>query len=251
MADNEKENKYTQIEGLNKTYAHYLLFKNDSPILDAVLTALLPTNQKDSYIKMFDWLNKKHVRGGLNVYGSVMGRLPIEGESLSLSGFDINKYKAMYEYSPISDSIFNPFADKSIANEVHSNQTMIDLIHEMVINYIPINSDEFNDDANKKKDIDDIIEAKGKLKNSLINGYLKGSQPQLTEDIKVTNIGDITGLVATFKESNAFKQIGKVYEMEAVAELHRHLVVDKKTVVTKGGTKSKKRYKRHKSHRKK
>ena len=244
MADNEKENKYTQIEGLNKTYAHYLLFKNDSPILDAVLTALLPTNQKDSYIKMFDWLNKKHVRGGLNVYGSVMGRLPIEGESLSLSGFDINKYKAMYEYSPISDSIFNPFADKSIANEVHSNQTMIDLIHEMVINYIPTNGEGINE-------FDDIIKAKDNLKNSLINGYLKGSQPQLTEDIKVTNIGDITGLVATFKESNAFNQIGKVYEMEAVAELHRHLVVDKKLVVTKGGTKSKKRYKRHKSHRKK
>jgi hypothetical protein len=246
MADNEKENKYTQIEGLNKTYAHYLLFKNDSPILDAVLEALLPTGQKDSYIKMFDWLNKKHVRGGLNVYGSVMGRLPIEGESLSLSGFDINKYKAMYEYSPISDSIFNPFADKSIANEVHSNQTMIDLIHEMVINYIPTNGEGINE-------FDDIIKAKDNLKNSLINGYLKGSQPQLTPNIKeVKNINDITGLVTTFKESNAFNQIGKVYEMEAVAELHRHLVVDKKpVVVTKGGTKSKKRYKRHKSHRKK
>ena len=244
MDDNNTENKYTQREGLDKTYAHYLLFKNDSPILDAVLTALLPTNQKDSYIKMFDWLNKKHVRGGLNVYGSVMGRLPIEGESLSLSGFDINKYKAMYEYSPISDSIFNPFADKSIANEVHSNQTMIDLIHEMVINYIPENGKGINEFA-------DIIKAKDNLKNSLINGYLKGSQPQLTEDIKVTNIGNITGLVATFKDSPAFKQIGKVYEMEAVAELHRHLVVDKKLVVTKGGTKSKKRYKRHKSHRKK
>jgi hypothetical protein len=252
---------YTTLQGLEKTYAHYLLFNKKSEQLTAVLTELVP-DEIELYKDMFESLNKKHVRAGLETFGSLKGRLPPKFVGDSLGGFEVSKYTEMYNYSPLSSSI-NPFAN-DYSNEIHSNQTMIDLIHEMVIRYIP------------KDASDDIRRAKDNLQKSLNDGYLHGKSLVGPRDI---NKNELPDAVQAFKDSDVYKNMGKVYEMEAIAELHRYAHdVDIKNAVevvavasnaastknavkmvdaasTSGGKKTKskkqKQYKRQKSLRKK
>ena len=162
MTENNKM-IFSQLDGLNKTYAHYLLFKEDSPVLTAVLTKLVDTKEIDLYKKMFASLNKKHIRGGLETYVGLRNRFTpdfILKNQRSLGVFPIEKYKEMYEYSPLTTNKLIPqnlFQDSNdYANDIHSNQTMIDLIHEIIIKYIPTNVD-WSKDTNINGSINKLI----------------------------------------------------------------------------------------------
>ena len=66
---------FTQLKGLQKTYAHFLLFKEDSPTLNAILEIFVPEKEQQPLFKnMFTVLNKKHVKAGLQEFGFIKNR---------------------------------------------------------------------------------------------------------------------------------------------------------------------------------
>jgi hypothetical protein len=206
----EEESKepltFTQLEGLQKTYAHYLLFKEDSPTLEAILNKLVP-EKKDLFKKMFTVLNKKHVKAGLQQFGAI--------KNVGFSGFPPGKHVYMSTY------IQNPF--NTMDRELYENKFLIDAIHEAVIQYFPI------DGAVKDPDEEDktiVNTARNNLQKSL-QGY-RGSRSEYIEkpSENPANIGSMD--LDTIKKT--VDKLPNVLHMEAIAELHRRafLTVDKK-----------------------
>jgi hypothetical protein len=199
--EESKESKepltFTQLEGLQKTYAHYLLFKEDSPTLEAILNKLVP-EKKDLFKKMFTVLNKKHVKAGLQQFGAI--------KNVGFSGFPPGKHVYMSTY------IQNPF--NTIDRELYENKFLIDAIHEAVIQYFPI------DGAVKDPDEEDktiVNTARNNLQKSL-QGY-RGSRSEYIEkpSENPANIGSMD--LDTIKKT--VDKLPNVLHMEAIAELHR------------------------------
>jgi hypothetical protein len=225
MTDKKKPQTFTQLDGLNKTYAHFLLFKEDSPTLDAILDIFVP-DQKPLFKNMFTVLNKKHVKAGLQQFGYI-------NNQISLGGFSERKHFNMTTYMNL------PFSD-TMDQEIHANKFLIDVIHEAVITHFSV------DDAISSKDPEDITIVKGARTNlqTSLQGYRgkrgeyiepPATPPQSVNAMKneLTNIKDKT-----------LSNIPNVSHMEAIAELHRRaflmvsdqdkadLMVDAKIVAT-------------------
>ena len=162
--------KFTQIQGLNKTYAHYLLFKEDSPTLVTVIDKLEQTNAKTKgYIKMFNKplfitllgiRNREHIRAALNVFGF------FESEK-TFGGFDKSKYLEMSKYANLNSDFINRYK-----KEMEEGASIVNLIHELVINYYPADGSLAVADTTNK---DILNNARANLRTSLKSGYYKGS----------------------------------------------------------------------------
>jgi hypothetical protein len=166
VKDKDNTMTFTQIEGLNKTYAHYLLFKEDSPTLNAVIKGLgLQDNittgasqnlNKPLYKTLLGIRNKEHIAAALSEFGVK--------KSMALTGFDMLKYGAMATY------IIPPYTFFNYEKDMQENAANVNLIHELVINYYPRDAGADGDD----KDI--LIRARADLQKSLKNGYYQGSE---------------------------------------------------------------------------
>lgn len=213
----EKKLQFTQLEGLQKTYAHYLLFKDNSPTLQAIVNVFFPddASKQKLFIQMFTVLNKKHVKSGLNEFGLLKNK--------SLAGFDKNKYGAMTIY------IQTPFM--GMDQEIYENKFLIDAIHEAVIHYFPV--DGAVSETTNKEDKEIVKNARDNLQKSL-QGYIGTTkQPIITPaKDKLTTIDDMkTELLNIRKE--VINRLPNVLRLEAIAELHRHafLTVSQKDVL--------------------
>jgi hypothetical protein len=207
----EESPQFTQLEGLQKTYAHYLLFKENSPTLKAIIEVFVPDDKEkqELFMKMFTVLNKKHVKAGLQQFGAI--------KNLGFSGFSELKHAAMTTYFE------NPF--NTMDREIYENKILIDAIHEAVINYFPNDGaiSTTTDEEDKKM----VKEARVNLQKSL-QGYV-GKRNAYIEapENPPTNIDDLKTKIDKIKKKVI---LPNVLHLEAVSELHRHafLTVDKK-----------------------
>ena len=206
--------KFTQAEGLQKTYAHYLLFKENSPTLKKVIETFIPDNkdQRQLFIDMFNVLNKKHVNAGLKQFGAI--------SNVGLSGFSVVKHAAMSTY------IGNPF--NTMDREIYENKFLIDAIHEAVIHYFP--KDGAISDTTDQEDKDIIQAARKNLQKSL-NGYIGTTRKEYITALNdpLATIKDLDKKLKEIKK-DVIDKLPNVLHLEAVAELHRRafLTVDKK-----------------------
>lgn len=218
--DTTKESqKFTQLEGLQKTYAHYLLFKENSPTLKKVIEIFVPDNKdrQKLFIEIFTVLNKKHVKAGLKQFGAI--------PNIGISGFSKSKYIAMSEYGNIGNikNLFN-----TIDREIYENKFLIDAIHETVIHYFPKDGAISNTTDQEDKD---IIQAARKNLQKSLNGYIGTTRKEYITALNdpLEKIGDLDKKLKDIK-TDVIDKLPNVLELEAVAELHRHafLTVDKK-----------------------
>ena len=205
--------QFSQSDGLKKTYAHYLLFKENSPTLKAVIEAFVPDKDRQKlFIDMFNVLNKEHVKNGLQQFGALTNR--------GFSGFSEKKHLAMSTY------IKNPF--NAMTREIYENKFLIDAIHEAVIHYFP--KDGAISDSTDQEDKDIIQGARDNLKKSL-NGYIGTTRKEYIPALEdpLEKIDDLAGMLKDIK-TDVIDKLPNVLELEAVAELHRRafLTVDKK-----------------------
>jgi hypothetical protein len=211
--------KFTQAEGLQKTYAHYLLFKDDSPTLSAVIGILVPNEKQNLFKEIFKELNKKHVSAGLKQFAPNFVSAKIETWDIQKYGITYNQYAEMRKYAELLSVKFG--ADK-MEKEIYENKPQIDLIHEAVIQYFPI-------DGATTKDKEIVNNARENLQMSLKEGYIgkRNSYIKPTEQ-QPAKIGAIQSNIDTIKE--VFDKLPNVLHLEAVAELHRRafLSVDQK-----------------------
>lgn len=206
--------QFTQAEGLQKTYAHYLLFKEDSPTLNEVLKIVVPA-KVDLFKKIFTELNKKHVNAGLAQFAP---NIPFRWNE-SEYGITKKQYDEMKTYGEPILSKFS-LSDK-MAKEMYENQPQIDFIHEAVIQYFPEDT------------VDIVNNARANLQISLKEGYI-GTKKAYIEPLD-NPLNDINALKLKIDtdKTNIFDKLPNVLHLEAVAELHRHafLSVDKKDVL--------------------
>ena len=169
------DNKFKQDEGFEKTYAHYLLFKKDSKMLNAVLNGLSKDdNEIQKYLTMFDeTLNKIHVTAGLIEYGNS-------------SSSDPMMMKEMLEYvdAPTVSDLKSKQKELESKSNTLTNKKTLDVIHELVITYLP--DDYFASIGNTqfKTNVNDNLLKSLKL-------YLKNN-PTITPTKKPSNIADVT-----------------------------------------------------------
>lgn len=210
--------QFTQAQGLQKTYAHYLLFKDDSPTLLKVLDIVVP-NDVDKFKNIFTELNKKHVNAGLAQFEPNV----VSAMNWNESKYGIAKkqYDEMKTYGKPILSKFSLSPDK-MEKEMYENQPQIDFIHEAVIQYFP------EDEANTNETNNKIIqEARANLQTSL-QGYIGTKKSYIEPTEQPKDIGNID-----IKEKEVFAKLPNVLHLEAVAELHRHafLSADKNDVL--------------------
>lgn len=165
--------KFSQIDGLNKTYAHYLLFKEDSPTLIAVIDKLAQNSEKIKgyYFERFNKplfktllgiRNREHIRAALDVFG-----VGFKEPRRSFGNLDIKKYGEMSLYA----NLLNTDLVTKYEQEMKDNAFMVNLIHELVINYYPADGSLAVDEATNKQILND---ARDNLRTSLKSGYYKG-----------------------------------------------------------------------------
>lgn len=215
MADSNEakldELQFTQAEGLQKTYAHYLLFKNDSPTLGAILNIVVP-DKVELFKNIFTELNKKHVNAGLKQFAPNFLSAKIQTWEKNKYGITYEQYAEMRKYV----EILNVFrgADK-MAKEMYENKFLIDTIHEAVIQYFPA-----NDAVSKDNNI--IQTARANLQKSLKQGYIGTTRSEYIKplDSQLTNIAALKGEIDKIK-TNVFDNLPNVLHLEAIAELHR------------------------------
>lgn len=213
--------QFTQAQGLQKTYAHYLLFKDDSPTLKAVLNFVVKDKEKIELFKaIFTELNKKHVKAGLDRFASNFISAKINWNE-SKYGITYDQYAEMRKYAELL-SVKNPFSPDKMEKEMYENKPQIDFIHEAVIQYFPVKGAVTKDEEIVKK-------ARDNLQISLKQGYI-GTKKEYIEPPtgQPAKIDDIN-----IKEKEIFDKLPNVLHLEAVAELHRHafLSADKKDVL--------------------
>ena len=210
--------QFTQAEGLQKTYAHYLLFKEDSPTLLKVLEILVPKEKIELFKAIFTELNKKHVNAGLKQFAPNIAFIWNESEY----GIKKTQYDEMKTYGkPILSKIsFSPY---KMEKEMYENQPQIDFIHEAVIQYFPEKGADTNETNNGI-----IQKARDNLQISLKQGYI-GTKKEYIDQLE-TPLQNITDIVI---KKEIFDKLPNVLHLEAVAELHRHafLSADKKDVL--------------------
>ena len=201
MTDKKEPQTFTQLDGLSKTYAHFLLFKEDSPTLDAILDIFVP-DQKPLFKNMFTVLNKKHVKAGLQQFGYI-------NNQISLGEFSNRKHLDMTAYMNL------PFSD-TMDQEIHANKFLIDVIHEAVITHFPAEGavSDTTDDIDKKI----VQDARENLKNSL-QGY-RGTRAEYIKPLETPpeKVGDMK---TKLNKNEILSNIPNVSHMEAIAELHR------------------------------
>ena len=201
----DKKLEFPQLEGLQKTYAHYLLFKEDSPTLNAILDIFVPdVEQQPLFKNMFTVLNKKHVKAGLQQFGFIKNR--------GLAGFDTTKHGAMTVYV----ANFNPLSD-AMEQEIHANKFLIDVIHEAVITHF---SEIDAISSTKPDDINIVRNARANLQTSL-EGY-RGKRTKYIEPLETPpqSVDDMKQQLTSIKEQT-LNTLPNVSHMEAIAELHR------------------------------
>lgn len=214
--DVKVELQFTQAEGLQKTYAHYLLFKEDSPTLGAILNIVVP-DKVELFKNIFTELNKKHVNAGLKQFAPNFLSAKIQTWEKNKYGITYEQYAEMRKYAEILN-VFGA-ADK-MAKEMYENQPQIDFIHEMVIQYFPENTVEIVKNARKN------------LQISLKEGYIGTKKAYIEETEQPKDINALELKVKNDK-TDIFDKLPNVLHLEAVAELHRHafLSADKKDVL--------------------
>ena len=164
------DNKFKQVEGFEKTYAHYLLFKKDSEMLKAVLNGLFSNdvNEIQKYLTMFDeTLNKIHITAGLIEYGL--------SDSDSIMMDEMLKYVDAPTVSDLKSK------QKELESNTLTNKKTLDVIHELVITYLP--DDYFKDKKFTTKVNDNLLKS--------LKLYLKNN-PTITPTKKPSNIADVT-----------------------------------------------------------
>ena len=236
----EKDNTmtFTQVEGLQKTYAHYLLFKEDSPTLNAVIEKLglqdkTSSDGKKLYITLLGVRNKEHIAAALSVFGFI-------NSGGKMNGFDISKYTEMNNYK-------GGFFKNKYEKEMQENAANVNLIHELVINYYPVDGalsaesksvyGEKNTELNERyfNTAQDILtKARTNLRTSLKDGYYQGSEliDKVVAD-QPKDMGEL-GTAIKGKKDNLIEKATKHYEqhtnldrnLSAVASLYAdaHLV---------------------------
>jgi len=207
--------QFTQAQGLQKTYAHYLLFRNDSPTLKAILNIVVP-NQTELFTNIFTELNKKHVKEGLKQFAPNFLSAKIQTWEKNKYGITYEQYAEMRKYAEILN-VFGA-ADK-MAKEMYENQPQIDFIHEAVIQYFP------------KDTVEIVNNARKNLQISLEQGYIGKRSAYITEPNETDIPNNINSI--NIDKTNVFDKLPNVLHLEAVAELHRHafLSADQKDVL--------------------
>jgi len=208
--------KFTQAEGLQKTYAHYLLFKEDSPTLLKVLDILVP-NKIELFKAIFTELNKKHVSAGLKQFAPNFALAKINWNE-SKYGITYEQYTEMRKYAELL-SVKNPLGSNKMEKEMYENKPQIDFIHEAVIQYFPEDTVEIVKNARKN------------LQISLKEGYIGKRNSYIPElDTPLAKIDDLKTKIEDDKTKDIFDKQPNVLHLEAVAELHRRafLSVDQK-----------------------
>jgi hypothetical protein len=212
--DVKVELQFTQAEGLQKTYAHYLLFKEDSPTLGAILNIVVP-DKVELFKNIFTELNKKHVNAGLAQFAP---NIPFRWNE-SEYGITKKQYDEMKTYGSPILSKFSLSPDK-MAKEMYENKPQIDFIHEMVIQYFPEDTVEI------------VKKARKNLQISLKEGYIGTKKAYIEETEQPKDINALELKVKNDK-TDIFDKLPNVLHLEALAELHRHafLSADKKDVL--------------------
>lgn len=182
--------KFTQEDGLKKTYAHYLLFKEDSPTLAIVIDKLTKdvkfkkffhTSDKSLFKTLLGIRNREHIRAALDVFG-----VGFKEPSRSFGSLDIKKYVEMSAYAKLNLDFITKYE-----TEMRENAHMVNLIHELVINYYPADGSlAVVDETNKNI----LNAARDDLQKSLKDGYYKGSGLINTEFKEETKPADINAL---------------------------------------------------------
>ena len=213
--DVKVELQFTQAEGLQKTYAHYLLFKEDSPTLGAILNIVVP-DKVELFKNIFTELNKKHVNAGLAQFAP---NIPFRWNE-SEYGITKKQYDEMKTYGSPILSKFSLSPDK-MAKEMYENKPQIDFIHEMVIQYFPEDTVEI------------VKKARKNLQISLKEGYIGTKKAYIEETEQPFDIADLKLKITDDDRQKVFDKLPNVLHLEAVAELHRHafLSADKKDVL--------------------
>ena len=212
--------QFSQSDGLKKTYAHYFLFKNDSPTLQKVFDMVLPKDKQKLFEEIFTELNKKHVKAGLNQFApniaSALNQRLQSTWNSNKYGISYDEYNEMLNYA----ELLTPFGKDKMEKEIYENKPQIDFIHEAVIQYFPKEGA-----VSVKADNKIIQEARKNLQTSLEQGYI-GERNSYIEPL--TNPPDNIGKIEIKKD--VFDKLPNVLHLEAVAELHRRafLTVDKK-----------------------
>ena len=217
--DVKVELQFTQAEGLQKTYAHYLLFKEDSPTLGAILNIVVP-DKVELFKNIFTELNKKHVNAGLAQFAP---NIPFRWNE-SEYGITKKQYDEMKTYGSPILSKFSLSPDK-MAKEMYENKPQIDFIHEMVIQYFPKRQSTI-------REVGLVNNARENLRISLKEGYIGTKKAYIEETEQPFDIAELK-LKITDDKQKVFDKLPNVLHLEAVAELHRHafLSADKKDVL--------------------
>lgn len=205
-----EDNKFTVDEGFEKTYAHYLLFKKDSEMLNAVLKGLFQTDENDrtKYLTMFDeTLNKIHVIAGLIKYGN---QIPPNDDKMT----------KMLEYVGVNDVSKLKEMQTKLESNILTNKKTLDVIHEVVITYLPTNyfpDQLFNTNVNAN------------LLKSL-KQYLK-KDPTITPSTTPSNTQEVTKQIEDDKVSKYIYDEDKIVAVAAFYE-EAHNVDKEKAILS-------------------
>jgi len=239
-----EDNEFTKEEGFEKTYAHYLLFKKDSPMLNAVLNGLFPDDndntEKTKYLTMFDeTLNKIHVIAGLIKYG------PKDQN---------DKMREMLQYVGEDDvSKLGEMQTKLESNALNNKKTL-DVIHEVVITYLP--TDYFLNQSFQTKVYDNL--------NKSFKLYLNKDTTIAPKSLP-TDMGRVTDQLKEDKVSQHIYDEDKIIAVAAFyGEAHNNVDKDKailsvayayekviNAIKSGGKTRKPRIFKKRKTHRKK
>ena len=220
MAVKAEENDpmlFSQIDGLNKTYAHYLLFKKDSPTLNTVITSLALKDKSfnnSMYTTLLGIRNREHINAALKVYAH-------DGNCGSFNKALYNEMKNYVDASPDADA--DADAEYSYdSNDLNNNKQNVDLIHETVINHYPIDGSLISADETKQNILKD---ARENLKTSLNHGYYKNKkyEPKFSTKPPPENINELTKFI---KQNKILEGLAKLSpgdensKLSAVASLY-------------------------------